>query len=100
MSIYDAALHNDASAGLAMELLDAAALLWRIRLGGGESGPRFGALADAWASRADPPFYASNDVHAVMSYVGAGRLGEAARLIADRQRWLAQGVRTPSPTGG
>ncbi|MDV5143963.1 tetratricopeptide repeat protein [Streptomyces sp. SBC-4] len=91
LSIYDAALHNDSSAGLAMELLDAAALLWRIRLGGGESGPRYAALADAWAERADPPFYAFNDVHAVMSYVGAGRLGEAARLIADRRRWLAQG---------
>ncbi|WP_328940398.1 tetratricopeptide repeat protein [Streptomyces sp. NBC_00250] len=91
LSIYDAALHNDGSAGVAMELLDAAALLWRIRLAGRESGPRFVALADAWAARADPPFYAFNDVHAVMSYVGAGRLAEAARLIADRRRWLAQG---------
>ncbi|MFF8837480.1 tetratricopeptide repeat protein [Streptomyces sp. NPDC015130] len=91
LSIYDAALHNDESAGVAMELLDAAALLWRIRLAGGDSGPRFEALADAWAARADPPFYAFNDVHAVMSYVGAGRLGEAQRLVADRRRWLAEG---------
>ncbi|MFF8507658.1 tetratricopeptide repeat protein [Streptomyces sp. NPDC015492] len=91
LGIYDAALHNDESAGLAMELLDAAALLWRIRLAGGDSGARCGVLADAWEARADPPFYAFNDVHAVMSYVGAGRLGEAERLIADRRRWLEQG---------
>ncbi|MYS07722.1 tetratricopeptide repeat protein [Streptomyces sp. SID6041] len=91
LGIYDAALHNDASAGLAMELLDAAALLWRIRLAGGESGARCGVLADAWAARADPPFYAFNDVHAVMSYVGAGRLGEAERLVADRRKWLGDG---------
>ncbi|MEU6882683.1 tetratricopeptide repeat protein [Streptomyces sp. NPDC046712] len=90
LSVYDAALHNDASAGVAMELLDAAALLWRIRLAGADAGARWEALADAWASRADPPFYAFNDVHAVMSYVGAGRFGEATRLIADRRRWLAQ----------
>ncbi|MFE6709664.1 tetratricopeptide repeat protein [Streptomyces sp. NPDC057695] len=91
LGIYDAALHNDESAGLAMELLDAAALLWRIRLAGGESGARCGVLADAWAARADPPFYAFNDVHAVMSYVGAGRLGEAERLVADRRKWLGDG---------
>ncbi|WP_329286114.1 tetratricopeptide repeat protein [Streptomyces sp. NBC_00691] len=91
LTVYDASLHNDASAGLAMELLDAAALLWRIRLAGGETGSRYGVLADAWAARADPPFYAFNDVHAVMSFVGAGRLGEAARLVADRRRWLAEG---------
>ncbi|MFD0151271.1 tetratricopeptide repeat protein [Streptomyces sp. NPDC055721] len=91
LSVYDAALHNDASAGLAMELLDAAALLWRIRLAGAEPTARWEALADAWAARADPPFYAFNDVHAVMAYVGAGRFGEATRLIADRRRWLAEG---------
>lgn len=91
LSIYDAALHNDDSTGMAMELLDAAALLWRIRLAGAEPTTRWEALADAWAERADPPFYAFNDVHAVMSYAGAGRYGEARRLIADRRRWLAQG---------
>ncbi|MGG8407760.1 tetratricopeptide repeat protein [Streptomyces sp. 12297] len=88
LRIHDASLHHDASAGLAMELLDAAALLWRIRLAGVQTAARWEALADAWAARADPPFYAFNDVHAVMSYAGAGRFGEAARLIADRRRWL------------
>ncbi|MEU6986482.1 tetratricopeptide repeat protein [Streptomyces sp. NPDC046324] len=91
LSIYDAALHNDDSTGVAMELLDAAALLWRIRLAGAEPTARWEALADAWAARADPPFYAFNDLHAVMSYAGAGRFGEARRLIDDRRRWLAQG---------
>ncbi|MET9957376.1 tetratricopeptide repeat protein [Streptomyces sp. NPDC006339] len=88
LRVYDASLHHDDSSGLAMELLDAAALLWRIRLAGGEPTARWQALADAWAARADPPFYAFNDVHAVMSYVGAGRFEEAARLVSDRRRWL------------
>ncbi|MEU4266722.1 tetratricopeptide repeat protein [Streptomyces sp. NPDC026092] len=90
LRVYDATLHNETSAGLAMELLDAAALLWRFRLAGSDQTPRWEALADAWSARADPPFYAFNDVHAVMSYVGADRQAEAERLIADRRRWLEQ----------
>ncbi|MFD0370472.1 tetratricopeptide repeat protein [Streptomyces sp. NPDC127114] len=90
LGIYDAALHNEESRGLAMELLDAAAMLWRFHLAGSDQTRRWEALADAWSARADPPFYAFNDVHAVMSYVGAGRVAEAERLIAGRRRWLAE----------
>ncbi|HEY9367744.1 tetratricopeptide repeat protein [Streptomyces sp.] len=90
LSIYDTALNNEESRGLAMELLDAAAMLWRFHLAGSDQTPRWEALADAWSARADPPFYVFNDVHAVMSYVGAGRVAEAERLIADRRRWLAE----------
>ncbi|MFJ5546364.1 tetratricopeptide repeat protein [Streptomyces sp. NPDC093225] len=89
LGIYDTSLHHEGSAGLAMELLDAAALLWRIHLAGERPTARWEALADAWAARADPPHYAFNDVHAVMSYAGAGRTQAAERLIADRRRWLA-----------
>ncbi|MEV7570943.1 tetratricopeptide repeat protein [Streptomyces tanashiensis] len=90
LGIYDAALHNEESRGLAMELLDAAAMLWRFHLAGSDQTHRWEALADAWSARADPPFYAFNDVHAVMSYVGAGRVAEARRLIDDRRRWLSE----------
>ncbi|GGY55091.1 tetratricopeptide repeat protein [Streptomyces omiyaensis] len=89
LRVYDAAVHHAGSAGLAMELLDAAALLWRLRLAGREEPERWARLADAWAGRADPPFYAFNDAHAVMAYVGAGRIAEAEALVADRRRWLA-----------
>ncbi|WP_051717606.1 tetratricopeptide repeat protein [Streptomyces sp. NRRL F-5727] len=91
LRVYDAAVHPAESAGLAMELLDAAALLWRLRLAGREEPARWARLADAWAARADPPFYAFNDAHAVMAYVGAGRIAEAEALVADRRRWLAEG---------
>ncbi|MFE9040170.1 tetratricopeptide repeat protein [Streptomyces sp. NPDC012421] len=92
LRVYDAAVRHEESAGLAMELLDAAALLWRLRLAGREEPERWARLADAWAERADPPFYAFNDVHAVMAYVGAGRIAEAEALVADRRRWLAEGA--------
>ncbi|GAA3842434.1 tetratricopeptide repeat protein [Streptomyces phyllanthi] len=88
--IYDAVLHHEGSAGLAMELLDAASLLWRFLLADLDQSARWQALADAWAAREDPPFYAFNDVHAVMAYSGAGRFDVAEKLIADRRRWLAE----------
>ncbi|WTW93012.1 tetratricopeptide repeat protein [Streptomycetaceae bacterium NBC_01309] len=89
LAIYDAALHNEESEGLAMELLDASALLWRLLLAGEDESERWSRLADAWAARRDGPFYAFNDVHAVMAYLGAGRVGEAETLVGDRQTWLA-----------
>ncbi|MEU8760133.1 tetratricopeptide repeat protein [Streptomyces sp. NPDC048659] len=97
LAVYDASIHHDGSPGLAMQLLDAAALLWRVHLAGTRPQARWEALADAWEARADPPFYAFNDVHAVMSYAGAGRLAAAERLVADRRRWLS-GQRTDADT--
>lgn len=88
LEIYDAALHHDASPGAAMQLLDAAALLWRIHLAGDDQGTRWARLADAWERRADGPHYAFNDAHAVMAYVGAGRIDRAERLVKDRENWV------------
>jgi tetratricopeptide (TPR) repeat protein len=88
LAIYDAVINNDESAGLAMEMLDAAALLWRLYLEGDDQTERWRKLADAWVPAAQTPCYAFNDMHAVMSYVGAGTFDRAERLIQDRQRWL------------
>ncbi|MEU7135048.1 tetratricopeptide repeat protein [Streptomyces sp. NPDC046261] len=93
LDVYDAALHHEGSAGVAMELLDAASLLWRLYLAGVDTGDRWSALADAWAGREDGAYYAFNDVHAVMAYVGADRVGDAEGLIRDRRTW----VRDPRP---
>ncbi|MEV6397193.1 tetratricopeptide repeat protein [Streptomyces sp. NPDC051907] len=89
LDIYDSALHHERSAGAAMELLDAAALLWRLHLAGDVHSARWDLLADAWENREDGPYYAFNDAHAVMAYVGAGRIAQAERLVHDRQEWLA-----------
>ncbi|WP_030607330.1 tetratricopeptide repeat protein [Streptomyces sclerotialus] len=96
LKIYDAALHHEESAGVAMELLDAAALLWRLYLAGEDQGGRWARLADAWERRDDGAHYAFNDAHAVMAFVGAGRIALAERLVADRQRWLVGAAPTLS----
>ncbi|MEV4506604.1 tetratricopeptide repeat protein [Streptomyces klenkii] len=88
LAVYDAALHHKDSPGAAMELLDAASLLWRLHLAGAGTGDRWPALADAWEQRRDGAYYAFNDVHAVMAYVGADRIADAERLIRDREAWL------------
>ncbi|MEU0934136.1 tetratricopeptide repeat protein [Embleya sp. NPDC005971] len=89
LAIHDAVLHHDRSAGLAMELLDASALLWRLHLAGDPQVERWRRLADAWAARADGPYYAFNDTHAVMALLGAGRIADAQAVVRDRETWLA-----------
>ncbi|WFB11223.1 tetratricopeptide repeat protein [Streptomyces sp. LX-29] len=88
LEVYDTAVHHEDSSDAAMELLDAASLLWRLHLAGVDTGDRWSTLADAWARRRDGAYYAFNDAHAVMAYVGAGRLSDAEALVRDRQDWV------------
>ena len=84
LSIYDQQIHNEHSAGVPLEMLDASALLWRAHLDGIDVDGRFAPLADAWATRtSDEPWYVFNDLHAVMALAGAGRLNDA-RAVVDR----------------
>ena len=88
LNIYDTVLHGPNSSGVSLELLDAAALLWRFELAGDPQRERFAELVEPWQQRAEKAFYAFNDAHAVMAYVGAGRFDLAEALIADRIDWL------------
>ncbi|XVQ14129.1 tetratricopeptide repeat protein [Spirillospora sp. CA-255316] len=90
LDIYDTVLHGPSSTGTALEMLDAAALLWRLLLEGEEQTGRWRALADAWAPKAGEAFYAFNDMHAVMAFAASGRIAEAEQLIADREAYLAR----------
>jgi hypothetical protein len=78
-----------------LEMIDASAMLWRLYLDGVDTGDRFATLADAWAGPAAAgPWYAFNDVHAVMALAGAGRTAEA-RAVIERLARLAGGPATP-----
>jgi tetratricopeptide (TPR) repeat protein len=82
LRIYDTEVHNAASDGVPLEMLDASALLWRLHLDGHDDGGRFAPLADAWATRVDlRPWYVFNDLHAVMALVGAGRISDAESVV-------------------
>jgi hypothetical protein len=89
LEIYDRRIAQDAPA--LNELIDASALLWRLRLAGADPGARWRSLAERWAPHAEDAFCAFNDLHAMMAFAGAGRHDLAQRLISAQQRRLALG---------
>jgi hypothetical protein len=93
LEVYDRVLHHDRSEDVALELLDATALLWRIHLDGAPVGERWQPLADAWARSLSPGFYPFNDMHAAMAFVGSGDLERAHELVADLQLFVDEGDR-------
>jgi tetratricopeptide (TPR) repeat protein len=72
------------------EVGNAASLMWRLHLLGENVGDRWAKLSATWPPRMTIPFNAFNDIHAVMSYVGAGEDNLAADLVADRRRYVAE----------
>ena len=88
LALYDRFIRNQESGNVAMEMLDAAALLWRLHLEGVDVGNRWQSLADGWAAKRDEPWYVFNDMHAVMAFVGAHRLADARTVIRDLERYL------------
>lgn len=64
-----------------LDLVDASALLWRLKLRSIDVGDRFVELADAWGRVEEEDFYAFNDVHALMAYLGAGREPDVERVL-------------------
>jgi tetratricopeptide (TPR) repeat protein len=88
LSLYDSRIRPGRSE-LPLEMLDATALLWRLKLRGGDAGGRWDELADAWEAKADDAYYVFNDMHAMMAFVAEGRVGAAARLLAALERRAA-----------
>ncbi|WEX74529.1 tetratricopeptide repeat protein [Sinorhizobium numidicum] len=83
-ALYDGPIRQDRST-VALDMVDASALLWRLHVSGHDVGDRWNELATTWDSHADGRTYPFNDWHAVMAYLGAGRDSEVDR-IADAYR--------------
>ncbi|WP_341704516.1 tetratricopeptide repeat protein, partial [Ferrovibrio sp.] len=80
LALYDGHVRRDRSA-VVLDMVDAAAMLWRLQLREIDAGPaRWSEIAEAWASLAGDGIYAFNDVHALVSFIGAGR-----RDLVDQQ---------------
>lgn len=80
LEIYDRGVRPQPSE-IRLMMLDAAALLWRMHLRGLDVGKRWEELADAYQKGDEDGFYAFNDMHAMMSFVAAGRAKAAATLL-------------------
>ena len=91
LDIYDSVLHHEESEDVALELLDATALLWRLHLEGTPVGDRWQPLAEAWGRSLSPGFYPFNDMHAVMAFVGSGHISQAQELVSTLEHFVATG---------
>ena len=80
MALYDQRVRSEKS-GIAVDLIDASALLWRLHLDGHDIGTRWNEVATCWEAHADGKLYPFNDWHAAMAYLGAGRVDKVDHLI-------------------
>ncbi len=90
LALYDGPIFGDRST-VALNMVDASALLWRLHLAGVDAGNRWDALAANWESHADAANYAFNDAHAMMAFVGAGRTDLARRLLSAQEKAVEGG---------
>lgn len=92
LHLYDTAIHPE-PAVFALSLLDATALLWRLKLEGVDVGDRWEPVAANWEQRLEIErgHYAFNDFHAMLSFAAAGRSAAAGQLQVDLQTAALEG---------
>lgn len=89
LRIYDGPLYGEASE-MDFDMLDAAALLWRLKLMGVDTGDRFARLADVYQGQAASfGQSAFSDAHAMVAFVGAGRSDGAMQVLEAQTAALA-----------
>jgi hypothetical protein len=88
LSLYDRGV-RPADSTVALELVDASALLWRLHLRGVDVGDRWKKLADAWEAGGEGGYYAFNDCHAMMAFAGDAREHQAQKVLAELARAAA-----------
>ena len=87
--IYENGIRHSAN-GISLEELDAASMLWRLNLLGVDVSGRWDELADKWEPSAEDTYYAFNDMHAMMTFAGAGRDMAAAKLLAATASYVTE----------
>ncbi len=83
LALYDEQILPQDS-DLSLQMLDASALLWRLYLLDVDVGERWERIANLWANKTELEngYYAFNDLHAVMAFVGSGHLAAAREVLA------------------
>jgi hypothetical protein len=65
-----------------LDLVDASAMLWRLQLRDVDLGQRWTDLARRYEALWVPGYYAFNDLHATIAFLGAGQPDQVERIIA------------------
>lgn len=86
LKLYDEQVRGSKSA-VVLDMIDASAMLWRLHLRGVEIGrARWEEIAETWAPLVHDGLYAFNDVHALISFIGAGRRDLVEQQLATLRR--------------
>ena len=85
LRLYDGPIRGGRSV-VALDLVDASALLWRLTLTGQDVGDRWIEVAECWDRHADGRLYPFNDWHATMAYLGAGRDADVERVMKEFEK--------------
>ena len=88
LELYDRHIRSG-SAPAVLDLVDAAALLWRLEIVGVDVGQRWCELAPLWRVHRDDHVLAFNDVHIAMTLAGAGDDAAAGELEEALDRYAA-----------
>ncbi len=80
LAVYDTRI-RPVPTRVAFEMVDASALLWRLRLRGADVGTRWEELAESWKALAEDSYYSFNDVHSLMAFLATGNDAEVHRVI-------------------
>lgn len=89
LALFDGPIDGARSA-VVMELIDAAALLWRLELIGVDVGDRWQSVAQRFAPAAGSGNYAFNDLHAALAFARAGRQAQLDELLAAQRDAMAR----------
>jgi tetratricopeptide (TPR) repeat protein len=81
LAVYDSNI-RPVPTRVAGEMVDASAMLWRMRLRNVDTGDRWTELAGSWEALGDEGYYAFNDVHALMAFLATGNQRQVARILA------------------
>ncbi|MBT2324898.1 tetratricopeptide repeat protein [Variovorax paradoxus] len=93
LALYDRVV-APGPAAMALDLVDASALLWRLGLRGVDVAARWRVLAPRWRDQAAWGWSVFNDVHAMLALVGAG---EPASIETGRRAMAAVPDSAPAP---
>ena len=91
LKLFDEKVRPNPEAQVVLEWIDASAMLWRLHLEGVDVGNRFDQLAACWQRAGEDAFYAFNDLHAIMAFLGAGRATDAERTLKAMRAAAADG---------
>lgn len=80
LKLYDGPIFGQGST-VALEVLDASAMLWRLQLRGIDVGDRWQRVSDCWDAIGPVTGYAFNDMHVMMARVSLGDSAGAAAIL-------------------